>query len=292
MRRVSSEARPSPDVTMKVYGISDLHLANRSNGEALERMPEFPDDWLLVAGDLGEMEDHLKFGLAQLTRRFKRVVWVPGNHDLWSLPVSPDKLRGEAKYRRLVAICREFGVLTPEDPYVTLFEFGQPYTLVPMFLLYDYSFRPDHVPVEMAVEWAAASGVVCTDEELLRSDPYGSAAEWCKHRCDYTEERIKAVTSSHMLVLINHFPLRMEMAYLRRFPRFSVWCGTKRTEDWHQRFRVGVVVYGHMHIRGVQYRDGIRFEEVSLGYPRDWDAGRGIGYYLREILPGPVMRPC
>jgi len=32
------------------------------------------------------------------------------------------------------------------------------YLLVPMFLLYDYSFRPDHIPKEKAVDWAAESG--------------------------------------------------------------------------------------------------------------------------------------
>jgi hypothetical protein len=30
----------------------------------------------------------------------------------------------------------------------------------------------------------------------------------------------------------------------------------------------------------------VRYEEVSLGYPRDWRADRGIEWYLREILPG------
>ena len=41
------------------------------------------------------------------------------NHDLWTLPTEPDHLRGVAKYERLVALCRDHGVLTPEDPYVT-----------------------------------------------------------------------------------------------------------------------------------------------------------------------------
>ena len=30
--------------------------------------------------------------------------------------------------------------------------------------------------------------------------------------------------------------------------------------------------------------DGVRFEEVSLGYPRQWSAARGITSYLRQIL--------
>ena len=71
--------------------------------------------------------------------------------------------------------------------------------------------------------------------------------------------------------MINHFPLRQDLAVLPRIPRFSIWCGTRRTEDWHLRFRAEAVIYGHLHIRGTHLRDGVRFEEVSLGYPQNWD---------------------
>ena len=37
-----------------------------------------------------------------------------------------------------------------------------------------------------------------------------------------------------------------------------------------------VVVYGHLHIRNTQFREGVRFEEVSLGYPQQWQAARGL----------------
>jgi 3',5'-cyclic AMP phosphodiesterase CpdA len=275
---------------MKLYAISDLHLANKVNFQALETLPPHPEDWLILGGDIGELEEHLKFALILLKARFKKLLWVPGNHDLWTLPSQPNQLRGEARYRRLVSICRDYDVLTPEDPY-HLFNVGeQKYVLAPLFILYDYSFRPRHVAAENAVEWAAESGVVCTDEELLYPAPYLSRPQWCMQRCQYTEERLTEAADRHKdakMVLINHFPLRSDMAQLRRFPRFSLWCGTKRTEEWHTRFPVSVVVYGHMHIRGTHYRDGVRFEEVSLGYPRDWTHKRGINYYLREILPGP-----
>jgi 3',5'-cyclic AMP phosphodiesterase CpdA len=272
---------------MKLYAISDLHLANKVNFQALEALPPYPNDWLILAGDIGELEEQLRYALIILVSRFNRLIWVPGNHDLWTLPSHSRQIRGEARYQRLVSICREFGVLTPEDPYILWPGEGQEYLLVPMFLLYDYSFRPHHIPVEKAVEWAAESGVVCTDEELLITDPYPSSAAWCDQRCQYTEERLKRESlKKNPIILINHFPLRQDMAHLRRFPRFSLWCGTQKTENWHIRFPVSIVVYGHMHLRGTHYRDGVRFEEVSLGYPRDWVHKHGLSFYLREILPG------
>ena len=276
---------------MKLYGISDLHLGNRSNRQALEELPPYPEDWLILSGDIGETEDDLRFALSVLTRRFARLLWVPGNHDLWTLPTDRYMLRGEAKYQRLVSICRSYGVLTPEDPYVLWPGEGSPCLLAPLFILYDYSFRPDDVPAEEAIKWAEESGVLCTDEVLLHPDPYPSRPAWCAERCLYTERRLQEAATRAPLVLINHFPLRQDLAWLPRIPRFSIWCGTRRTEDWHIRFPVSVVVYGHLHIRATSYRDGVRFEEVSLGYPRDWSYERGVQGYLRDILPGTSPSP-
>jgi hypothetical protein len=45
-----------------------------------------------------------------------------------------------------------------------------------------------------------------------------------------------------------------------------------------------------MHMRGTQYRDGVRFEEVSFGYPRDWNNARGLAHYLRQIFPAPSSK--
>ena len=59
-------------------------------------------------------------------------------------------------------------------------------------------------------------------------------------------------------VLINHWPLRYDLARPPRIPRFSLWCGTTITEDWGQRFRARAVVSGHLHLRTTMVRHGIR----------------------------------
>jgi hypothetical protein len=75
---------------------------------------------------------------------------------------------------------------------------------------------------------------------------------------------------------------------LPRIPRFTIWCGTTRTADWHTRYAAEVVVSGHLHMRSTRWRNGVRFEEVSLGYPAQWQQARGAGAYLRQILPAPA----
>jgi 3',5'-cyclic AMP phosphodiesterase CpdA len=276
---------------MKLYALADLHLRYEVNRRALQALEPHPDDWLIVAGDVGETEEHLRFALSILNRRFARLLWVPGNHDLWTAPDPPDTPRGVAKYERLVQICREHGVLTPEDPFVVWPGEGPRCILAPLFLLYDYTFRPDDVPVERAVQWAAEQNLLCSDEVLLHPDPYASRSAWCHARVREAEPRLAEAAAREPLVLINHFPLRQDLAVLPRIPRFSIWCGTRLTEDWHLRYRALAAVYGHLHIRATHYRDGVRFEEVSLGYPQNWDPGRGIEPYLRQILPHPSAEP-
>jgi|SRR5215475_1481257 len=271
---------------MKLHAVSDLHLRHQENREAVEQIASRPEDWLILAGDVAERFDDLEYAFRVLVPRFRQIVWVPGNHELWTVPSTGEGVRGQFRYDRLIALCRSHGVLTPEDPYPVVAFGTERVRIAPLFLLYDYSFRPDDVPVERAVEWAKEDGVLCTDEILLHPDPFPSRAAWCHARCDLTELRLQECADGLPTILVNHFPLREDLARTPSIPRFSPWCGTRRTEDWHVRFNVRVVVSGHLHIRSTRYRDDVRFEEVSLGYPRQWRAKRSSSDILREIWPG------
>jgi hypothetical protein len=70
-----------------------------------------------------------------------------------------------------------------------------------------------------------------------------------------------------------------------RHPEFAPWCGTVLTGEWHTRYQVGAVVYGHLHIPRTTRYDGIRFEEVSVGYPREWQR-RGVGPPPPRVILG------
>ncbi len=269
---------------MNLWAISDLHVGYDENRRAVENLTGSPDDWLIVAGDTGESAGHLEFVLKTLVPRYGQVIWTAGNHDLWTPRAWPPEKRGEAHYDRLVRICRRYGVLTPEDPYAVWPGKGPRTVIVPTFVLYDYSFRPDHVREEDAIAWAAQTSVRCADEELLAPDPYPSRTAWCHARVRITQERLAAIPSDAQIVLVNHFPLRRNHAVLPRIPRFSIWCGTRATEEWHVRYRLKAVVYGHLHLRSTRGIGDVKFDEVSLGYPKQWDAAKGLAGYLRKIL--------
>ena len=272
---------------MKLWAISDLHIGHDANWRALQQLPAHPDDWLILGGDVCETGDDLRRVIELLTPRFARLIWIPGNHELWSTDADPR--RGDEKYRALVELCRQHDVLTPQDPYAVWEGDGGPHIIAPLFLLYDYSFAPDGMTVAEAIDWAAETKIRCADERLLHPDPFPSRQAWCAERLRLSAERLdRAVaTHQHPTVLINHFPLLRSHAVLPLIPRFSVWCGTRLTDDWHRRYHASVVVYGHLHIPTTRYRAGTRFEEVSLGYPQQRGADQPIHRYLRQILPAP-----
>ena len=270
---------------MKIYAISDLHLDFAANRRLLEGFPEHPDDWLVIAGDVSHRISDLEFALDTLVPRYARVAWSPGNHDLWVSRRGDTELRGVAKYEALLELCRERNVLTPEDPYERVEVEGRPYTLAPIFTLYDYSFRPDDIPADMAVFWALKSNVMSTDEYYLQSDPFPSRAEWCAERCKVTEARLAEVDPDAPLIMAGHFPLREDLIKIY-IPRFTIWCGTRLTEQWHTKFNTALVISGHLHVPGTKERDGVRFEEVSLGYPRQWTK-RDDPNAPRQVMPEP-----
>ncbi|NML53009.1 metallophosphoesterase [Streptomyces sp. R302] len=270
----------------RLLAVSDLHIAYRENRAILEErvLPTSPDDWLVVAGDVGETVSDVEGALKLLRDRFAQVIWVPGNHELWTPGDDPVQLRGEERYRHLVEICRGLGVLTPEDPYPVWTGAGGPVVVAPLFLLYDYSFRAEGLTQEQALAAAYESGVVCSDEFLLHPEPYPSRDAWCRARVAETRARLDAVDPALPTVLVNHFPLVREDTALLHYQEFAQWCGTTLTADWHTRYRAAAVVYGHLHIPRTTFHDGVRFEEVSIGYPREHrkrGLPRGV---LRDVL--------
>ncbi|MDM4718769.1 metallophosphoesterase [Micromonospora sp. WMMA1363] len=276
-----------------LLAISDLHVRHPDNRTVVEGLhPESPDDWLLVAGDVGDTVADIEWTLRLLADRFAKVVWSPGNHELWTPPGDPVTLRGAARYAHLVDLCRDLGVITPEDPYPVWAGPAGPVTVAPLFLLYDHSWRPEGFDTqEAALAEAYRTGIVCTDEYLLHPDPYESRSAWCAARVAETARRLADRDPALPTVLVNHWPLVREPTRILRYPIFAQWCGTEATADWHRRFDAVAVVYGHLHIPRTTWYDGVRFEEVSVGYPREWRRRRVPPGQLRRILPAPDHVP-
>ena len=273
-----------------LVAISDLHVEVPENRRLVRQLrPQDDGDWLILAGDVSELMADIKWGLRTLAERFERVVWVPGNHELWTRSDDPCQLRGDDRYRHIVHYCQALSVVTPEDPFPVWKGGGGPVVVAPLFTLYDYSFgRNVGATKAQSLKRAHDAGVVCMDEYVLFPDPYSSIEAWCHDRVRMTEPILEQAAADAPTILVNHFPLVRGPTEILRHPEFAQWCGTEATADWHLRFGAVAVVYGHLHIPRTTFHGGVRFEEVSVGYPRDW-ARRGNGPPApRRLLLEPV----
>jgi len=271
-----------------LWAISDLHVGHTGNKPVTESLyPSTPDDWLIVAGDVAERTDEIRWSLDLLRKRFAKVIWVPGNHELWTTSKDPMQVFGRARYDYLVNMCDEMGVVTPEHPFPVWTDAGGPATIVPMFLLYDYTFLPEGAATKSeGLAIARERNVVATDEFVLSNEPYATKDAWCRDRVAATRKRLEDLDWVTPTVLVNHFPLVREPCDALFYPEFSLWCGTTATADWHTRYNAICSVYGHLHIPRTTWYDGVRFEEVSVGYPREWRRRKPYRW-LRQVLPDP-----
>jgi 3',5'-cyclic AMP phosphodiesterase CpdA len=269
-----------------VFAVSDLHISHAENRRIVDGLrPDGDDDWLIVAGDVAETFGDIEKALRLLRERYAKVIWTPGNHELWTYHHEPVQLRGVARYQALVRMCQDNGIVTPEDEFPVWPGPAGPIAIVPLFQLYDHSWlAPGMTTKKDALEHAYRAGVVCTDEMILYPDPYPDRASWCDARVKESERRLSALDPDVKTVLVSHWPLVRQPTDSLRFPEFAQWCGTSQTADWHTRFRAEVAVYGHLHIPRTTYYDGVRFEEVSLGYPREWSRRAKPAVIPRKVL--------
>mmetsp|Transcript_28742 Transcript_28742/g.56189 ORF Transcript_28742/g.56189 Transcript_28742/m.56189 type:complete len:923 (+) Transcript_28742:340-3108(+) len=99
MRRFAEDAH-RPRGFCRIFAISDVHIdhgdsvVNWANGISAT---EFKNDILLVAGDLGDTFNAVKIGLSTFKKKFRRVFYVPGNHDMWIRPNTADSTKFKFK---------------------------------------------------------------------------------------------------------------------------------------------------------------------------------------------------
>ena len=156
------------DCGPRLFAISDLHLDHRENRAIAEALqPDGPEDWLAVAGDVAHRQADIIDFLSRMRGRFAKVMFAPGNHDLWQVGAS--ERRGQDRYCHLVERCRAIDVLTPEDPYPLWRDACGAIAVAPLFLLYDYTMRPEG---STKAQVLATARVVCSDELLLSPEPF------------------------------------------------------------------------------------------------------------------------
>jgi len=78
---------------MRVFAVSDIHVDYSANAKWIANLSvaEYQDDVLILAGDVSDIRRLLDWCLTTLAKRFKKVLFVPGNHELWVTREDRDK---------------------------------------------------------------------------------------------------------------------------------------------------------------------------------------------------------
>jgi Toprim domain-containing protein len=93
---------------------------------------EFRNDVLVVAGDVSDSLDAVAMTLTALADRFRKVLYVLGNHELWVIR-DPEPKSSSEKLREVLAVAESCGAST--KPF-----HSQKLSIVPLLGWYDYSF--------------------------------------------------------------------------------------------------------------------------------------------------------
>jgi Icc-related predicted phosphoesterase len=276
---------------MKIGLTSDLHVEHHPEVVPLvcARVRELAVDVLVVAGDLTARLDVLEQALAALARAAPRVLFVPGNHDLWCSPsVEEGGPDSRARFEREIpARCARAGVhpLGAGGPLVV-----DGVTFVGATGWYDYSLRSRELDGTFTladyrrgawgrlrwndkarVVWPSTDGAMLDDEAI------------CSAQVALLEQQLDEAGARPTVVVTHHLPFA-ELVTSKGEPPWDFingFMGSARLGEAMQRGRgVRLGCCGHTHFRKQARVRGVAGEftvEASpIGYPREYARYAGL----------------
>ncbi|MEX2130135.1 MAG: metallophosphoesterase [Pseudohongiellaceae bacterium] len=237
---------------MRIFAISDLHVDYPENLDWIESAIDqsCQHDLLILAGDVSDDLALLRRIFLFLTRKFLKVLFVPGNHELWLRDGSEDcSLRKFASVRKL---CNETGVID------SLYVHGH-ITFVPLFSWYDYSFAEPDRHLQRA--WRDFGACRWPPEMQTCADINRYFLNLNLPLLDSTNELV--ISYSHFLPRIDLMPARIPPKKRKVYPVL----GSNALGHQVRRLRPDIHVYGHSHVNRAVTLDGIRFINNAYGYP-------------------------
>lgn len=261
---------------MKIFALSDLHIDYAANRAWVEGLSESAHrgDVLILAGDLSDSQPLLEWCFDALARRFRKVLYVPGNHDLWVLRDRPGLL-STGKLELLRALASEHGVsMTP-------FHCGA-LSIVPLFSWYDDSFGVptavlrEHWMDYRACRWPTGLDVDCINAYFLGMN---GAALQVRNRT--------VVSFSHFVPRADLLPKSTPTAQL-----LLPVMGSAGLEAQIRRLMPAIHVYGHSHRNVDAVREGICYINRTFGYPNEQDGTVPALHCILESDPNAATAPA
>lgn len=247
---------------MRVFALSDIHIDYDVNAKWIANLSssEYRDDVLILAGDVTDRQRLLDWCLSTLAKRFKRVLFVPGNHELWVIREEHQK-NSLQKFDDVRAVVNSSGA--------SMQAFREPeLTIIPLLGWYDYSFgKPSEELRSMWMDYRACSWPSgFTEEDIVA---YFAALN--NEQAGPVSGRV--ITYSHFLPRIDLMPGFVPSGKKLLYPIL----GSAQLEHQLRRLNPDIHVYGHSHFNRRAKIDGVTYINNAFGYPNEaWMTSKSL----------------
>ena len=238
---------------MKVFAISDIHIDFAENRNWLSALSEtdYTEDILILAGDITDIISLQTEAFESLKKRFREVLFVAGNHDLWVMRNGDgDSL---AKYDQLLTIATDCGIRT--DPLHV-----GPLSIVPLQGWYDFSFgEPSDTLLKRWIDFGACKWPEGFDESKIT-----------KHFLSLNQPYLEI--HNQFVITVSHFLPRIEVmpAFIPPKKRFIYpVLGSLQLDEQVRQLKPHIHIYGHSHVNTKIKIDGITYINNAFGYPSE-----------------------
>lgn len=239
---------------MRVFAISDLHVDFPDNNAWVQQLSctDYTQDALLLAGDLSDSLSLVGQCITALTRRFRHVLFLPGNHELWVV-------RGKAaadsftKFDQVLAVANDSGASTGNLQLPGLY-------VAPLWSWYDYSFGRVSESMRAqwgdfyACRWPGELDAPAVTQHFIGRNDLSPAPAGCR-----------VVTVSHFMPRADLLPELLPPSARALLPVL----GSTAIESQLRQLGACLHVYGHSHLNRQVMRDGVMYVNAALGYPRE-----------------------
>ena len=246
---------------MKVFTVSDLHIDYEENRQWVYDLSQsdYKEDILVLAGDITDeiplIEDVFRF----LKKCFREVLYVPGNHELWTF--RDNSMNSLEKFQRIKTLAKNNGI------GIEPMEFG-PLSIVPLYGWYDYSFGPP--TDELKGKW--------TDYRACQWPEGFDEKEVTRYFISLNEDFL--TIKNRFIITFSHFLPRVDLmpGYIPHDKRYLYPAlGTHQLELQLRRLSPQIHIYGHSHVNVHIKKDNITYINNAFGYPHEkWTTSKQL----------------
>jgi predicted phosphodiesterase len=247
---------------MRVFAVSDLHVDYECNAKWFSDISlyDFTEDVIIIAGDISDSLILLDRTLRAAVRRFKTVLFTPGNHDLWHFR---DK-NIRTVFDKYAHVC---SVVDASGAWRNTFRTGR-LCIQPLLSWYDYSFGQP-------------------TDELLSSWMDYRACRWpINHSMSDVADRFESMNQiqfenkDDIVITFSHFLPRKDLLpkmASRFMEMLHPVLGASRIDAQIRGVNSKIHVYGHSHIHQYVCIHGITYINNALGYPHEiWASSKRL----------------